>query len=64
MTSSELTDQAFALYRKLLDAEGMSDFTSHRAKRLRYLADRAFARYTRRKIAYERLSNLRSCLKT
>jgi len=33
----------------------MSDFSSLRAKRLRHLADRAFERYSRRKIAYERL---------
>ena len=54
MTQLELTDQAFTLYRKILDAEGLSDFSSHRAKRLRQLADRAFDRYTRRKNACER----------
>ncbi len=54
MTSIKLTDQAFALYRRILDVEGMSDFPSQKAKRLRNLADRAFDRYTRRKIAYER----------
>jgi hypothetical protein len=57
MILKELTDQAFALYRKILDVEGMSDFSSHRAKRLRHLADKAFVRYTRRKIAYERFIN-------
>ena len=53
MTQLELTDQAFALYRKILDAVGMFDFSSRRAKRLRNLADKAFDRYTRRKNAYE-----------
>jgi len=55
MTPLELSEQAFGLYRKILDEEGMSDFSSLRAKRLRHLADRAFERYSRRKIAYERL---------
>ncbi|MGZ5031214.1 MAG: hypothetical protein ACXV8I_11540 [Methylobacter sp.] len=49
-----LTEQAFALYRRLLNVEGMSDFSSQKAKRLRTLADKAFDRYTRRKMAYER----------
>jgi len=53
MIQRELTDQAFALYRRILEVEGMSDFSSRRAKRLRHLADRAFNRYTRRKNAYE-----------
>jgi len=53
ITPKELTDQAFALYRKILDVEGLSSFSSHRAKRLRQLADRAFHRYTRRKNVYE-----------
>ena len=57
MTLKELTEQAFALYRRILDVEGMSDFSSHRANRLRHLADRAFDRYTRRKNAYERFIN-------
>jgi len=55
MTSIELIEQAFTLYRRILDVEGMSDFSSLKAKRLRNLADKAFDRYTRRKIAYERL---------
>ncbi len=39
MTPLELTEQAFRLYRKILDEEGMFDFSSLRAKRLRHLAD-------------------------
>jgi hypothetical protein len=42
MTPIELTEQAFALYRRILDVEGMSDFSSQKAKRLRNLADKAF----------------------
>ncbi len=57
MIQRELTDQAFALYRRILEVEGMSDFSSRRANRLRHLADRAFNRYTRRKNAYERFIN-------
>lgn len=48
MTSKELTEQAFALYRRLLEIEGLSDFSSPRAKRLRHIADLAHIRYERR----------------
>jgi hypothetical protein len=48
MTPKEFTEQAFALYRKLLDMEGQCGFYSYRAKRLRLIADKANARYTRR----------------
>ena len=57
MIQRELIDQAFALYRRILEVEGLSEFSSRRAKRLRHLADRAFNRYTRRKDAYERAIN-------
>lgn len=47
-TSQELIEQAFALYRRLLEVEGLSGFFSNRAQRLRLLADKANARYQRR----------------
>lgn len=56
-TSQALTDQAFALYRRLLEVEGLSGFFSTRAQRLRLMADKANARYQRRLQASSMLHN-------
>jgi hypothetical protein len=48
ITPKELTEQAFALYRRLLEVEGTYGFYTYRAKRLRVLADKSNARYKRR----------------
>ena len=44
----ELTEQAFSLYRRILDSEGLYGFYMNRAKKLRLLADKTYARYRRR----------------
>jgi hypothetical protein len=55
ITPKELTEQAFALYRKLLDVEGLCGFYTYRAKRLRLIADKSNARYRRRLEAWWRI---------
>lgn len=55
ITPKELTEQAFELYRRLLDVEGQFGFYTYRAKRLRLLADKSKARYKRRLEAWWRI---------
>ncbi|WP_152556558.1 hypothetical protein [Methylobacter tundripaludum] len=55
ITPKELTEQAFALYRRIIDVEGLCGFYFSRAKRLRLLADKANARYIRRLEAWWRI---------
>lgn len=52
ITPKELTEQAFELYRKLLDMEGTCGFYTYRAKRLRLIADKSSVRYRRRLVAW------------
>lgn len=44
----ELTEQAFALYKKVLNLASKANLSTHKKKRLRLLAERANARYKRR----------------